>query len=217
MKYFLIAFLNFWLLLQLGFGGNKGSSDSGRLQPSANSATPLAVVAYYTVWSYCDMPPQDVDYSAITHLVLFGGASSGITPNVNTAPYFPPATSGSNSFSITFTGTPGWCNNPISGKNHVQVMRDSCNAHGVKLLLDLGGEYGTPASAFAALIADTTKFDTYINAVDSITRHNVYNVQFDGVTIDWEFPTRGATGRANYTLFLTKLRGSSIRGVRTKD
>ncbi len=205
MKILFFAFLNLCLLIQLGFGGSNVAK-TGQVRPINNSASGLSVVAYYTVWSYCDMPPQDVDYSAITHLVLFGGASSGITPNVNTAPYFPPATPGNNSFSITFTGTPGWCANPIAGKNHVQVMRDSCNAHGVKLLLDLGGEYGTPASAFAALIADTTKFDTYINAVDSITRHNVYGVQFDGVSIDWEFPTEGATGRANYTLFLTKLR-----------
>ena len=205
MKILFFAFLNLCLLIQLGFGGSNVAK-TGQVRSINNSASGLSVVAYYTVWSYCDMPPQDVDYSAITHLVLFGGASSGITPNVNTAPYFPPATPGNNSFSITFTGTPGWCANPIAGKNHVQVMRDSCNAHGVKLLLDLGGEYGTPASAFAALIADTTKFDTYINAVDSITRHNVYGVQFDGVSIDWEFPTEGATGRANYTLFLTKLR-----------
>ncbi len=190
-----------------------GGLKTRQVESINSSATGLSVVAYYTVWSYCDMPPQDVDYSAITHLVLFGGASSGITPNVNTAPYFPPATPGNNSFSTTFTGTPGWCANPISGKNHVQIMRDSCNAHGVKLLLDLGGEYGTPASAFQALIADTTKFDTYINAVDSITRHNVYGVQFDGVSIDWEFPnTQGSASvhtagspLYNYDLFLKKL------------
>ncbi len=100
----------------ISVNGGNGGLKPRQVESINSSGTGLSVVAYYTVWSYCDMPPQDVDYSAITHLVLFGGASSGITPNVNTVPYFPPATPGNNSFSTTFTGTPGWCANPIAGK-----------------------------------------------------------------------------------------------------
>jgi GH18 family chitinase len=166
----------------------------------------MPVVAYYSIWSYCDMPPQKVDYSAITHLIVFGGASSGITPDVSTSPYFPPAIAGRSCFSTTFNGTPGWCGSSYSGKVQMQVMRDSCTKHGVKLLLDLGGEWGSPATAFGNLIADPAKFDPYINAVDSICQRNIYGVKFDGVSIDWEFPTNSAQGRTNYAQFLDKLR-----------
>src|SRR5438094_959317 len=103
-------------------------AESGSNSPSSRQADQFAVVAYYPQWSVCDMPPQSLDWSAFTHLIYFWGEPT------STPPYFS-LTPGS-SDSVTFeTGTPGWCPNPISGKTHQQILRDSAAAHGVKLIL----------------------------------------------------------------------------------
>src|SRR5689334_1335182 len=179
-----------------------------------SSATPLDVIAYYPVWASCDMPPQKLDWSAFTHLIFFWGEPS-LTP-----PYFNLALNGCDSTIFEnggVCGGNGWCLNPLdngsNGLTNQKILHDSAAAHGVKLLLSVGGEVGNPAAAFTAMIADTAKQDLFLDAVLGFARRHGYQ----GIDIDWEYPTRGADGRAAYNRFLTKLRagldGWAERGV----
>ncbi|MBI1769312.1 MAG: hypothetical protein HYR67_13155, partial [Bacteroidetes bacterium] len=116
-KSFLLQFLSFFLLtvivLESGYSQDKSQPQvsapavlsGGSTHQSSNAvAGNLKVVAYYTQWSVCDMPPQKFDWSAITHLIYFWGEPK------STSPYF--SLFAGSSDSITFeTGTPGWCTN----------------------------------------------------------------------------------------------------------
>jgi chitinase len=176
---------------------------SSVLHDSAATARPLAVIAYYPVWSVCDMPPQKLDWKAFSHLIFFWGEPT-------TAPPYFSLTAGSCDSTIFETGglcnTQGWCLNPLdngsNGVTHQKILRDSAEANGVALLLSIGGEVGRPAAAFAAMIEDTLRQDLFIAAAAGFARRHGYR----GLDIDWEYPTRGAQGRANYSRFLTKLR-----------
>ncbi len=193
------------------FGRSLRSGTSDSPEPTGASGSNLAVIAYYTQWSVCDMPPQKLDWSAFSHLIYFWGEPS------SSPPYFT-LTAGSADSTTFETGQPGWCVNPISGKTHQQILLDSARAHGVKLILCVGGEVGTPASNFAAMIADTSaggKQDQFIAAALGFAQRHGYS----GIDIDWEFPSRGTTARANYTRFLNKVRAQlntwTPRGVLT--
>lgn len=154
----------------------------------------FVTIGYYTQWSVCDLPPQYIDWSALTHLIYFWGEPT------NNVPYFN-LTAGS-SDSLTFeNGTPGWCTNP-SGRTHQQIIRDSANAHGIKLILCVGGEWGDRASIFANMIADYTKQDAFITACTGFAKRHGYQ----GIDIDWEFPDRGIPARTMYNRFLQRLR-----------
>ncbi len=182
------------LLLSLIFLGAGGEG------PRTDKATSsFSVVAYYPIWAVCDMPPQKIDFRAVTHIIWFWGEPT------SSYPYFSLFAGSGDSLTLE-TGQPGWCRNPLdngtNGLTNLKIMRDSCRANGVKLILCVGGEWGSPASTFSAMVADTTKQDTFIEAATGFAQRN----GFDGIDIDWEFPDRGAAGRALYTRFLTKLR-----------
>jgi len=167
------------------------------------AAAPLAVLAYYPVWAVCDMPPQELDWKAFTHLIFFWGEPT------TAYPYFS-LEAGSCDSAIFETGglcgKRGWCLNPLdngsNGFTHQKLLRDSAEANGVALLLSVGGEIGDPSAAFAAMIEDTLKQNVFIEAATGFARRHGYR----GIDIDWEYPTRGSEGRARYNRFLTRLR-----------
>ena len=87
------------------------------------------------------------------------------------------------------------------------MIRDSCTANGTRLYIDLGGEYGSPATQFENFVNTTALHDAYIQQVfDFCTGKNPDSVKFDGASIDWEWPSNNATTRTNTTTFLNKLR-----------
>lgn len=165
-------------------------------------------VVWYDIWSYDQYPPHRMQYNGIKQLVIFGGATSGITPST-TSPYFPARDYNSFAYRSTFHGD-GWANMskyfPGTTKTWMQLIRDSCNAHGIDLYLDLGGEYGSPATAFNALIADRTKWTAYINAVSEVCQNNPDGVRFDGVSFDIEWLGSTAQNRQDFTDFVTAMK-----------
>lgn len=132
------------------------------------------VTAYYTTWGACDLPPQNIDYDAVTHIV-----HQSIDPTTNPAYAgrwwkFPDAlrTDDQNYFEQGIgTGCPAA---PIQ-----RMLIDSAHAHGVKVLLGLGAnEYD-----YAAIASNETMLLEYVSSVLSYARSRGY----DGVDIDWEF------------------------------
>lgn len=200
---FIIIMLCFFLEGQAFSQNKKVFGNISTPPPAINKTQNFAVIAYYPIWSVCDMPPQKLDWKAFSHLIFFWGEPTSTYPYFNLV---------ANSCDSTIfenggvCGGTGWCLNSLdngsNGRTHQAILHESAKANGVKLLLCVGGETGNPASMFADIIADTIKQDAFIQAaVGFASRHG-----YDGIDIDWEFPTRGAVGRANYTRFLTKLR-----------
>jgi hypothetical protein len=161
-------------------------------------------VVWYDIWSYDQYPPHRMQYNGIKQLVMFGGGTTGITPST-TAPYFPARDYASFAYRSTFHGD-GWATMskyfPGTTKTWMQLIRDSCNAHGIDLYLDLGGEYGAPATAFNNLISDRTKWTAYINAVSEVCQSNPDGVRFDGISFDIEWLGSSAQNRQDFTDFV---------------
>jgi len=161
-------------------------------------------IVYYDVWSYDAYPPFRMQYNGIKQLVIFGGATTGITPST-TSPYFPARDYTSFAYRSTFHGD-GWANMskyfPGTTKTWMQLIRDSCNAHGIDLYLDLGGEYGASATAFNSLISDRTKWTAYINAVSDVCQSNPDGVHFDGISFDIEWLGNSVQSRQDFTDFV---------------
>ena len=110
--------------------------------PSPAQTSGKFVTGYYPIWSYCSMSPSDVDFSAVTHLILFTA-----DPDTNIFPYFSPVTIPTDSSSLEW-GTPnpnctpqGKWGKP-AGYSYTRWLTDSAHAHGSKILLCLGGIYG---------------------------------------------------------------------------
>lgn len=168
---------------------------------NVSNAQQLWITAYYETFAYCDLQPQEIDYKAITHLIVFTSEPS------TTYPYMREMTNPNDSAILEtgrgLNGSGGWCyniasNNNTNGITHQSIMRDSCRKYGVKLILCLGGEVGDNATNFNWVIADTNRQNAYIAAVIGyITRHG-----FQGVDIDLEY----ANNRVMFDRFITRFR-----------
>jgi chitinase len=143
------------------------------------------VTAYYSVWGSCGLPPSDIDYAAVTHII-----HQGIEPD---ARYRGRTSDG---LSIAYWKLPepaeGW-----SGQAYFeQGVGTGCNAfplqadliqrahtRGVKVLLGLGGTWGN-AETMSVVARDAQRRREYVRTVLSYARTRGY----DGVDLDWEFP-----------------------------
>jgi GH18 family chitinase len=169
----------------------------------------MVVLGYYTNHSFCDVQPQEFDWSFLTHLVWFTSEPSYDYPY---ARELVNSTLGRSDSAIIETGGSdltgtwrGWCYNSLSNYNtngitHLSVARDSANKYGVKMILCLGGEYGTPATMMNWIVADTTRQDVYIDHVFEYMKRK----GFQGVDLDWEYPL--ASQKALSDRFLSKWR-----------
>ncbi len=82
-------------------------------------------------------------------------------------------------------------------------MVSAAHAAGVKVLLSVGG--GGGSANFSAVMANSTRRSTFVNAVYSFLKTNGY----DGVDVDWEYPAT-ATDKANYSLMISDLRAKFV-------
>jgi GH18 family chitinase len=131
------------------------------------------------------MSPGMMDWSALTHVIIFSA-----DPDPTTSPYFSLVTKPADSSSMEW-GVPSPNCSPQgkwgmpAGYSYYEWMRDSADAHGVKLLLCLGGIWGTGASNMAIIAADSQMTETWaLAATNYIIRKNL-----DGLDLDWEFPS----------------------------
>jgi GH18 family chitinase len=157
---------------------------------------PLKVVAYYPIWACCDIPPQKIDWRAMTHLIWFSSEPSYTFPYMRELVN---SVSGQSDSAIIETGGSdltgtwlGWCYNSLSNNNtngitHLSIARDSAYANNVKLILCAGGEVGTNATIFNWIIADTTRQDVYINHTFEYLKRK----GFQGIDLNIEYPISG--------------------------
>jgi chitinase len=153
----------------------------------AAAASGMWVTGYYPIWSYCSMSPSDLDWSALTHVILFTA-----DPDPTTYPYFSPVTKPTDSSSIEW-GVPNPNCSPQgkwgkpAGYSYIRWLTDSAHAHGAKVLLCLGGIYGAGRDKMATIGADSVMTQAWAEAAVAYIKRK----GMDGVDLDWEYPSGG--------------------------
>ncbi|HTP80610.1 MAG TPA: glycosyl hydrolase family 18 protein [Bacteroidota bacterium] len=148
------------------------------------------VTGYYPDWYYAILKPgvrwngdntgatgtaevSLLNYSYLTHIVVFSGLGTS-----STSPYCSYITSASDSGNLvngSLTGAPA---------PYLRTLIDSAHVKGVKVVISMGGIYGTGQQQMSSIAASLAKTDTFTTAcVNFAKRHNA-----DGVEINWEFP-----------------------------
>ena len=154
------------------------------------SASSMWVTGYYPIWSYCSMSPSDLDWSALTHVIVFSA-----DPDPTTYPYFSPVTKPTDSSSIEW-GVPNPNCSPQgkwgkpAGYSYLRWLNDSAHAHGAKVLLCLGGIYGTGRDKMATIGADSVMTQAWAEAAIAYIKRK----GMDGVDLDWEYPSGSGSG-----------------------
>jgi chitinase len=140
------------------------------------SAQPRKVVfGYYPDWVLGGahaMTPQNIDYAKLTHVaVAFAYPDSTGTLRAHVPQYY----------------------------TIVPQVVDSAHAHGVKVLVSLGG--ATLSQGFAPTCRDTNKLNSFVSQLAA----HVDTSGLDGVDFDWEFPAND-TEKNYYTALIRKTR-----------
>jgi mannan endo-1,4-beta-mannosidase len=113
------------------------------------------VIAYYPNWWWGTLDPQNLDWTGMTHMVLFTG--SGISTS---SPYF--SSTGLSGTALT---------NTIS----------TAHSHGVKILLSLASVY--PGSNWNAIASDNSKIDSLVSSAVAFAKANNFDgIELD---IEW--------------------------------
>jgi len=141
----------------------------------AYAQSSIWVTAYYAGWMQSALPASAIDYTAMTHINYFA-----IVPNSDG--------------SIDLSG------NGVTYNSNAKTLVTNAHAHGVKVILTVGG--WSTESAFNGATGTSATRAIFINNLMNALRQGNY----DGLDIDWE-PL--ATGdKANYTNLAHDLRDS---------
>ncbi len=149
---------------------------SAALYGQASSS--LWVTAYYQDYGVCAMPPAQVDFSALTHIIYFH-----TDVDVNVAPYFLPVVSAAESTRIEWSNSSQGCAR-TSGESYQAELLRRGHAANVKVLLCVGGIYGAGATRMGQIASDSVKTQTWANSLIAY----LIRKGFDGIDLDWEFP-----------------------------
>ncbi len=156
------------LCLLLGAGGTgKGQAQS------------MWVTGYYPYWAMDNMPPRQVNWNGLTHVVHFFAR-----PEVN-PPFFGPA------FDSTDAGELIWGTDQghsVGDQSNPDSLIKYAHLNGVKVVLSLGGIYGEQASAVDYISQDSARTTLWIQTAGIFCKAYSY----DGLELDWERPYPGA-------------------------
>ena len=143
------------------------------------------VTGYVTDWDSPRMPVADIEWEGLTHIVHFN-----IDPDPN-----PPYYVFTHSRSVFEEG----CYDPCEGYYQRQLI-DSAHAHGVKVLLCLGGVGGNYPQVWGYLTSDSARLSVALDSMLAYAKRRGYN----GVDVDWETPQTHE--RNQFSLLLRSLR-----------
>lgn len=160
----------------------------------------MFVTGYFANHSVNSLPPEDVDYSALTHIIHFS------TDVSMTAPYLLPLVSGADS--AEYEGS-------FTGRNIQAALITSAHARGVKVLMSVANVnfYGGNNAIMTYITQDSGRCQTFVNATLAYARRKGY----DGVDLNWEWPNSG--DEQGYTRMMRMFRRGldqwPIRGLLT--
>lgn len=158
------------------------------LAPGAPGQQRMWVTGYYAWWTYNTMSPSEIDYSALTHLVIFSANP------VRTPPYLDVVTNPHDSENVVNgvdCGIPG---------NYMDQTIDLAHRKRVKVLLSVGGIYGDGAQNMSYIAQDNGRISAFVLASCAFARRH----GFDGIELDWEFPR--ADDHAGFVMLAQRFR-----------
>jgi chitinase len=139
------------------------------------------ITAYYPWWFYYQMPPSAVDFSAMTHVVVF---SSNPT---KTAPYLDVLVNPHDSANVVNgldCGIPG---------DYLRQLVTLAHAKGTKVLLSVGGIWGVGSQNMSYIAQDDKRIEIFVTASCAFAKR----WGFDGLELDWEVPQLNEKWRHN--------------------
>lgn len=148
----------------------------------------LWITAYYPWWTYYTMNPSELDYSAMTHLVIFSANP------VKEPPYLDVLTNPHDSANVV-NGLD--CGIP---SNYLAQTIAKAHAKRVKVLLSVGGIYGPGAKNMSFIASDNARIATFVTGACAFARRQ----GFDGIELDWEHPY--ASDREGYVALILRFR-----------
>jgi len=130
------------------------------------------VTGYYANHSVSTLPPEAVDYSALTHIIHFAAGVSMTPPYLNVLV--------SPSDSALFEEV-------YQGRNIQRALIDSAHRHGVKVLFSIANvnSYGGNNSIMTYITSDSIRCQEWVDATLAYARRKGY----DGIDLNWEWPT----------------------------
>lgn len=133
------------------------------------------VTGYYPYWAMDNMPPSQVNWSGLTHIVHFFARPEP------TPPFFGPA------FDSTDSGELIWGtdqDHAVGEKNNPDSLLKYAHLNGVKVVLSLGGIYGGQSQTVDYISQDSARTTLWIQTAGAFCRAYGY----DGMELDWERP-----------------------------
>ena len=137
------------------------------------------VTGYYPYWAMDAMPPRQINWSGLTHVVHFFARPE------TTAPFFGPA------FNPTDAGELIWGTDQghaVGEQSNPDTLIRYAHMNGVSVVLSLGGIYGEQASTVDYISQDQARTTIWIQTAGAFCRAHGY----DGMELDWERPVNAA-------------------------
>jgi chitinase len=130
------------------------------------------ITAYYPWWFYYQMPPSEIDFSSMTHVIVFSSNPTKIPPylDVLVNPH-----DSANVVNGLDCGIPG---------DYLRQLVTLAHAKGTKVLLSVGGIWGVGAQNMSYIAEDDKRIETFVVASSAFAKR----WGIDGLELDWEVP-----------------------------
>jgi chitinase len=138
------------------------------------------ITAYYPLWAVPQMYPEKVDFSKVTHIVHFSANP------VKVAPFLDVLVTKQDSFNIQYGGVYNGndMNKPWYTTDIQKNLIERAHNAKAKVLLSVGGIYGTGAENMAWIASDGKRTEQFVVSACAYAKRKKY----DGIELDWEFP-----------------------------
>jgi GH18 family chitinase len=133
------------------------------------------VTGYYPYWAMDAMPPWQINWNGLTHVVHFFARPE------QTPPFFGPA------FNPTDAGELIWGTDQghaVGDQSNPDTLIKYAHLNGVKVILSLGGIYGGQDATVNYISQDQARTTLWIQTAGAFCKAHGY----DGMELDWERP-----------------------------
>jgi len=140
------------------------------------------------------IPPNEVDWTGITHVVHFGNGNVSTTP-----PYFSPVTSANDSIEWSFNGIANPGCGPTCWRNWQDTLIRTAHRRGTKVVITI---QAVDPRNLNPVAEDSTRTDLFAQAVIAYCQRKGY----DGIELDWEGWLAPITTSDNVNRLVRRLR-----------